>query len=701
MDAGRDKESNKIEIMCPCGHDFEVSRKEGKNEFPCPACGRINVLLGHTHVREGESERKGKTTIQTVPPVPKIEKGDLIGPYRITGLIGEGGMGRVYEAVDTHLQRKVALKVLSQQLLDKKDFVARFTREARAIASLNHPNIVQIYYTGEHENLPYYAMEMVDGGSLDGLKDKGGLEPDVAVDLLRQAATGLAAASAEGVIHRDIKPSNLMLDRARRLKIADFGLAKTVAIDSAITHTGTIIGTPYYMPPEQGEGRPLDKRADIYSLGATFYHLLAGSPPFESDSPIGVILKHINEALPSLRKRNKAVPKGLCQVIERMMAKNPDDRYPEYSDLVEDLEAIRSGLIPTGTAVKYNKIIKQEKMYKTQDDEKKSSFIVLDKEGWRDVREIPLKRSGLIRRFFAFLLDYFILFMLYAVYVHGYGVGDFDRMRDPNVLWSILFLILSFLYFCLGDAKGGMTLGKILFRCRVGRKSGESIGFLSSGLRTLFLLSLLIAFGAFRFLGDDDPSDVFLRMYYYAVFPDDHIIAGVCFVWFTISLVFLLMTQGKTALHDAVSGSYVFAIARRHAMQEVQANATRPMIQEEAVASSPRTSVPLATPPQSGVKPPRRKPPPIPREALYHRTPMSPLPSNSTVPPSRKNPTLAMLLSFFPGLGQFYNGDVKKGLFILLTCWLILPWGLGIIDAYFRARAINRRFAAFSGNPPY
>lgn len=648
-----DKKSEKISIICPCGHNFQGLLNEEGGEYPCPACGRVNILAGTgKSVNNAPSRKGGETTVQAAPVVPRIQVGDRIGPYRITGFVGEGGMGRVYSAEDVNLQRVVAIKILSHQLIDKRDFVVRFEREARAIARLNSPHIVQIYFTGVHEGLPYYVMEMVPGGSLDAMKAGERLDAGKAVDLLLQAARGLRAAGEEGVIHRDIKPSNLMVDKTGRLKITDFGLAKTVAIDSAITHTGTIIGTPYYMSPEQGEGGTIDERGDIYSLGATFYHLLCGEPPFSADSPIGVILKHINERLPPLRSRNKEVPRDLARVIETMMAKSPLHRYKSYAALIRDLEALQKGKAPQAAL---NAPVPVEAS-------QRKSFIVLDRDILSNPEEIILRRCGWFRRLFALAADCAILGMLYLLYLNVFRDGQTAPFNES--IWAALFLLITFLYFFLGDARGGMTLGKILLHCRVGLRNGENIGFMKSLVRTLLFFPVLAAPGA---VPDGEAPVEFMKSFFKAfqvlsgANGAAELFAKICVIWIFISFGYFLVAPGRTFLHDLMSASFVFAFTRRPVKEEA--------LEEEKPVPAP-----------SPVKP---MPPPIPRDAR----PVPPAPRRM------KNPMLAMTLSLFPGLGQFYNGDFTKGLLIMATCWLIFPWIVGIFDAYFKARMINRRAA--------
>ncbi|HYV85630.1 MAG TPA: serine/threonine-protein kinase [Patescibacteria group bacterium] len=267
-------------------------------------------------------------------PIP-----ERFGAYRVLELLGTGGMGRVYRAVDEALQREVALKTLLPALAADAEFVARFTREARAAASLNHPNITQVYATGDEGSIPYFAMELIRGRSLEAVARQGGsIEPFVAAGYIMQAAAGLRHAAQKGLIHRDIKPSNLMLTEDGEVKVTDFGLAKAARGDSQLTATGEVLGSPGYISPEQAQGQTLDARSDIYSLGATFFHLITGRLPFQAPTAVAMILKHMNEPLRSPRALNAAIPFPIAAIIQKMMAKNPAERFQDYDSLLRELE---------------------------------------------------------------------------------------------------------------------------------------------------------------------------------------------------------------------------------------------------------------------------------------------------------------------------------------------------------------------------
>jgi predicted Ser/Thr protein kinase/DNA-binding beta-propeller fold protein YncE len=261
-----------------------------------------------------------------------------LGDFTIIKKIGEGGMGTVYQA------RTVALKILPRLLSEKPEFVERFRREARAAASLVHPNVVQIYHVGEERGVHYFAMEYVEGQSLEALAAEGRrFEVDEALDIVMHVARALEAAAEKGIVHRDIKPANVMIDRKGVVKVMDFGLAKPTGEVNNITQPGLVIGTPSYMSPEQGEGSDVDCRSDIYSLGMVLYKLLAGAVPFTGDNPGTVIYKHLHEVPKAPSTVNPKVPAKVDALILKCLAKKPDDRFSTPAELLAAVARIRSG----------------------------------------------------------------------------------------------------------------------------------------------------------------------------------------------------------------------------------------------------------------------------------------------------------------------------------------------------------------------
>ena len=264
---------------------------------------------------------------------------DRIGHYKIVAELGRGGMGIVYKAHEESLNRFVALKVLGEHLTEDADHVERFLREARSAASLNHPNIVQIYAVSEEDGRHFFAMEYVSGRSLQQiLRSSGPLDPVQVAKIALQTASGLRAAHEQGIIHRDIKPANLLIDDRGLVKIADFGLALVTGGVSRLTATGMFMGTPGYLSPEQCLDQSPDHRTDIYSLGVTLYEALSGKVPFTADSPLALLRQIVEVEPPDLGDLKPDVDPELRAIVARMMAKDRDLRVSSCAELIGGLE---------------------------------------------------------------------------------------------------------------------------------------------------------------------------------------------------------------------------------------------------------------------------------------------------------------------------------------------------------------------------
>ena len=260
------------------------------------------------------------------------------GHYEVTAELGRGGMGVVYAGFEPSLNRKVAIKALGEHLINDKDLVERFMREAKATAALNDPNVIQIYFIGEEQGQPYFAMEYIDGQSLDDiLKGNKALTVKHAKNILKQACLGLSAAHKKDLVHRDIKPANLMLTTEGVLKVVDFGIARTREYGDKLTNTGEFVGTPGYLSPEVCVGKEVDARSDIFSLGIVFYEMLAGKVPFENDSPLGLMLEVVQSEIPDIRNLNNKVDKKTSFILNKMIAKAPEDRYQTCDEIIRDL----------------------------------------------------------------------------------------------------------------------------------------------------------------------------------------------------------------------------------------------------------------------------------------------------------------------------------------------------------------------------
>jgi serine/threonine-protein kinase len=275
--------------------------------------------------------RRSRAGIERIP--------ESISGYRVDGVLGRGGSGLVLRVWDEALERPLALKLLTDDF--DEEARARFMVEARAAGRIVHANVVQVYSVGVYEGRAYIIQELVEGHPLSSLLEvRGRLSPQAVIDIGVQAAKGLARASEVGVLHRDVKPQNLLVTDEGLVKLADFGLAKLLHSPSALTNTGTTLGTPHYMSPEQGLAQDLDARSDQYSLGATLYHLLTGRAPFDSDNALALLLKHVQEPLVPIREVEPSCPAALAEVVQRMLSKNRADRFESFDLVMEALESI-------------------------------------------------------------------------------------------------------------------------------------------------------------------------------------------------------------------------------------------------------------------------------------------------------------------------------------------------------------------------
>ena len=293
------------------------------------------------------------TAFQAQAVCERKTKGLVLGDYAIMDKIGQGGMGHVFRAHHRKMDRIVALKVLPPKLMQSSEAVRRFQREVRAAARLNHPNIVTAFDAGEENEIPYLVMEYVEGRTLASvLADHGPMTVDHAVSSILQAARALEYAHGRGVIHRDIKPSNLLLNREGTVKVLDMGLARLEELAGVtgrsgvqtLTVRGQVMGTCDYMAPEQADDpRRVDPRADVYSLGCTFYQLLAGTPPFRRSTSMQTLMAHRQAPIPSLKDVRADVPAALDQVVRRMIAKTPAERQQSMREVIDELRAAVSG----------------------------------------------------------------------------------------------------------------------------------------------------------------------------------------------------------------------------------------------------------------------------------------------------------------------------------------------------------------------
>ena len=309
---------------CPnCGELLDVEGLEAFSVVQCPACS-------HEF------------------PIPT-----RFGPFLLLQLLGAGGMGGVYRAKDEGLNREIAVKVMLKSLGDDPQFVANFQREAQAAAKLNHPHIAQIYSFGQEKGQPYIAMELVDGGSLDQMiKERGPLDPALVIHVGLEIAEGLAVAADAGLVHGDIKPENILFDRDHNAKLVDFGLS---AMQSGPTEE--VWGTPYYIAPEKVRRQKSDYRADIYSLGGTLYHAIAGIPPFDGEDATAVVRARFDGPAKPLSELRSGIAPEVDALINRMLEMDPATRYPTYGSLIGDMKRYLASVGPLNIKAKSRKIV--------------------------------------------------------------------------------------------------------------------------------------------------------------------------------------------------------------------------------------------------------------------------------------------------------------------------------------------------------
>ncbi len=289
-----------------------------------------------------------------------------IGGYKLSRRIGEGGMGEVYLAEQLNMHRMVALKILHNKWADDEEFRKRFLLEARAAGKLSHLNLIQVFDVGKYQGKYYFSMEFIDGVTVEDLiKHEGVLSVDKAIDISLQVSQALKYLASQNIVHRDIKPANMMMTKEGTVKLGDFGFIQSV-FDAELMQEGTTIGTPDYISPEQARGeRNLDVRSDIYSLGASLFHMLTGATLF-TGSCSKVMRDHIETEPPDLQLLRKEVPRDLVRVLDKMVAKQPIDRYQSPDELIKDLEmskidvAGKDGTLPSSRSQIMN-VISAEK----------------------------------------------------------------------------------------------------------------------------------------------------------------------------------------------------------------------------------------------------------------------------------------------------------------------------------------------------
>ena len=267
--------------------------------------------------------------------------------YQLGELIATGGMGTVYRAMDTHLGRPVAVKVLKRVLADDATFLERFRREARAAAAISHPGVARVFDYGERSSEPFMVMELVDGDTLaHRIARLGRLPWEQAFAIAEQVASALSAAHAHGVIHRDVKPANILIDRSDRVKVTDFGIARAVRA-TTLTRPGMVLGSANYVAPEQAQGNPVGPAADLYSLGCVLFESVTGNTPYQGRNAVAIATQHVSSPVPDPRDQVPELPAAAAALIMRSLGKQPGDRFPDGSTMAAALYSARAGRDPS------------------------------------------------------------------------------------------------------------------------------------------------------------------------------------------------------------------------------------------------------------------------------------------------------------------------------------------------------------------
>ena len=261
--------------------------------------------------------------------------GQQIGQYQVISLLGRGGMATVYRARQPSMGREVALKAIKAEFMGETEFMDRFQQEVKTVAALGHPHILKVFDYGEVNGSPYLVMELLNGGSLADLLRNGPPPRPIAIRMADQIGSALDYAHRRGIVHRDLKPQNVLLDEDRNAFLTDFGIAKLLNQTKRMTSTGTIMGTPAYMSPEQWQGKAIDSRSDVYAFGIMLFELVAGRVPFDSDTPFALMHKHVNEPPPLLSDSTTGVSPAVDAVITRALAKDPANRFATAGELSE------------------------------------------------------------------------------------------------------------------------------------------------------------------------------------------------------------------------------------------------------------------------------------------------------------------------------------------------------------------------------
>lgn len=443
---------------------------------------------------------------------------DRIDQFDIYEPIGSGGMGCVYRGRDRILGRVVAVKVLAEPMMRNPLLLERFGREARLAAKVNHPNVAKVFGNGLWKGTPYIAMEFVPGRNFSQIiKDEGRLPISRAWDIIHQTAEALRAADRQGVVHRDIKPANLMVDHEGRVKVTDFGVSRHVTIDPGVTDAGTIVGTPAYMAPEQAMGKTVDCRSDIYALGMTLYQILSGRPPLKAASAVEMIALQLAETPPSLLNEVSDLTPEQEALLMKMIAKKPDDRYPNYDALLTDLDRYAPGV---------------------------------------DRLANPLKRLAAEALNWAAAYAFFSVVMLaFFLFAHkiDFRLETYGKVTMGGIVLGVMLsMVATFIgTYIVCTARSGATSGKRFLGIRVIGIDGKRVGYARSTLRFVaaypfvIIWVLMVATGHFV-----QPNATWTPIFLYS--------PQVIQILLTMTSIVLLWRHSqRRTLHDLAAGTIV------------------------------------------------------------------------------------------------------------------------------------------------
>ncbi|MHC4779883.1 MAG: protein kinase domain-containing protein, partial [Planctomycetota bacterium] len=344
-------------FYCPaCGEEIPPADPK-RASHRCPHCKTVHLLGdllknrrwdGALAISSPEIPEDSYTTPGPFQPLPS-DQGSTVGAYRLDGLVGEGGMGKVFAARNEATGENVAVKLIHKAYCANPEFIRRFLREGSLLRNIVHKNLVRFVDLGLEDEVYFLAMSFAEGMNLKTLVQEGGPLPlAVALKIAGQAARGLLEAHKNCIMHRDVKPDNVVINRSGNVRVLDFGLARNILSRTTnLTVAGQVIGTPAYMSPEQCDGKPADSRADIYGLGSTLFFSLTGRPPFEGTNNWAIMYKHLNEPIPEVRSLNPAVSEACSELLGKMTAKSPSDRYQTLDCVIDDICLVLAEMRPS------------------------------------------------------------------------------------------------------------------------------------------------------------------------------------------------------------------------------------------------------------------------------------------------------------------------------------------------------------------